>query len=487
MSTPSDILGTLLTNTNDTGLQEIPLTLLDDNPFQEREDYGDLTDLAADIREHGLLQPPLARRAAGRYQLAFGHRRKRACEVVGMSSMPVVVREISDERMATMAYSENQQRSDVTPIDKARAIQRMILAFGWTHQEVADKLSISRPTVSNLLRLLTLPHELQEDLASGAVSARQAEAMLPVYQLPQPALARLNDRKNNWRTPASLIDEARRGSSSDDIRRTAALMIKDVTREIPEHWGNMAFEVDGVTSPTCTDCPERIGADRRCYILACWERKSAEWQAIENQRFVRATGFPMAPEQILYDEYTSLHSSDIELLRDVIDRHGCPNLKLSRRSHCLPDGTWIRGDQPGLICHHPGKKFCACKVRIAKDNNKASSALWRSVRQDTSAALRIYLHDQPEPLLRLMAASLEGTLNDFSGQRSKWATEDLEEVARFVSDKLIKLAAPWEPEKHGEGARGSMERMLAIAGIIPPWSLLGQAEPAGDDVAIPTL
>ena len=155
-----DVMGEVLSPAA-AGTTTVPLDLVDDNPFQERTEYGELTDLANDIREHGLLQPPVVRQARGRYELAFGHRRKRACELAGMTSMPVVIRRLSDEEMATIAFSENEQRMDVTAIDKAVAIQTMQTRFGWSLQVIADKLSMSRPAVSNLLRLLQLPDAVQ--------------------------------------------------------------------------------------------------------------------------------------------------------------------------------------------------------------------------------------------------------------------------------------------------------------------------------------
>ena len=184
---------------------EIPLAFIDDNPFQSRTDYGDLAELARDIEAQGLLQPPVGRKVGRRYELAFGHRRLRACRALGWKRMPVIVKSLDDEAMATTAWAENFHREDVTPIDRALAIRQMMDTFGWKQREVAERLSVSRSVVGNALRLLKLPKEMQWEVRTGAVSERQAVAIVPAVALPE-------DER------AEIFEAARAGESSDALR-----------------------------------------------------------------------------------------------------------------------------------------------------------------------------------------------------------------------------------------------------------------------------
>ena len=175
----------------------ILLDLIDDNPFQTRQTYEDasIAELAADIYARGLLQSPVGRLVDGRVQLAFGHRRLRAyrhirtqIDAMGWSAMSVNVQTLTDEQMALAAWSENAQRKDITAIEEAQAIKRMMDGFGWSQSDMASKLGVDRSTVANKLRLLRLPEEVQARIAGRELSERQAVALLPLYELPKSAL-----------------------------------------------------------------------------------------------------------------------------------------------------------------------------------------------------------------------------------------------------------------------------------------------------------
>ena len=131
-----------------------------------------IAELAADIYARGLLQPPVGRQVDGRVQLAFGHRRLRAyrhirtqIDAMGWSAMPVNVQTLTDEQMALAAWSENAQRKDITAIEEAQAIKRMMDVFGWSQGDMGSKLGVDRSTVANKLRLLRLPEEVQTRIA----------------------------------------------------------------------------------------------------------------------------------------------------------------------------------------------------------------------------------------------------------------------------------------------------------------------------------
>ena len=172
------------------------INLLHDNPWQVREVYDPayLEELAANIRQNGLLQPPLARMSGHgilSYQLAFGHCRLRAYKLLheqghpGFESMPVEVRELTDEQMADFAWTENEQRRDVTPIERMHAIKKQMESFGWTQAQVAERRGLSESTVSNILRLGQLPEEIQSKVHAGELAERAALPLLTYYSLPE--------------------------------------------------------------------------------------------------------------------------------------------------------------------------------------------------------------------------------------------------------------------------------------------------------------
>ena len=156
---------------------------VDLNPRQPRSHFDDhaLGELARSISESGVLQPILVRRAdAGRYQLIAGERRLRACRQAGLTTVPALVRETTDQESLILAIIENVQRADLGPLEEARAYQSLIDEFGLSQEEVARRVGKSRPAVTNSLRLLQLPPDAQEELASGRLSAGHARALLAV-------------------------------------------------------------------------------------------------------------------------------------------------------------------------------------------------------------------------------------------------------------------------------------------------------------------
>jgi ParB family chromosome partitioning protein len=158
----------------------IPVGEIRSNPFQPRTTFSaeSLEELEASIREHGILQPVVVRKAGAGYELVAGERRLRAAEALGLDQIPAVVREASDEDMQTLALVENLQREDLNAMEKARALKAMMRNFGITQDEVATRVGKARTTVANLLRLLDLPPEVQEMVEAGLLSGAHARAIL---------------------------------------------------------------------------------------------------------------------------------------------------------------------------------------------------------------------------------------------------------------------------------------------------------------------
>jgi len=150
------------------------------NPYQPRAPAADetLSELAKSIRTHGVLQPVIVRRTAAGYELAAGERRWRAAQLAGLSVIPAIVRSYTDEQMLQVALVENLQREDINPIDAAKAYHRLAEEFGLSHDDIAEIVGKSRVAVSNTLRLLKLPAEVQERIRAGHLSEGHGRALL---------------------------------------------------------------------------------------------------------------------------------------------------------------------------------------------------------------------------------------------------------------------------------------------------------------------
>ena len=162
---------------------EIDLNNISANPKQPRTVFDEdlLTELALSIKEVGLLQPPVVRSIGnGKYQLIMGERRFRAAKLAGLKSIPVIIRQTTDDQLLREALIENIHRSQLNPLEEGAAYQQLLNDFSYTHDELAAKLSKSRPAITNTMRLLNLPPAVQRKVAAGVISAGHARALLSV-------------------------------------------------------------------------------------------------------------------------------------------------------------------------------------------------------------------------------------------------------------------------------------------------------------------
>jgi ParB family chromosome partitioning protein len=168
-------------------LARLPLDLLQRGKYQPRIDMRaeTLASLAESIKTQGVIQPIVVRpvgtpdeRGVQRYEIIAGERRWRAAQQAGLRDIPAVIRRVPDEAAIAMALIENIQREDLNPLEEARALERLILEFGLTHQQAADAVGRSRAAVSNLLRLLELPPEVCERLEKRELEMGHARALL---------------------------------------------------------------------------------------------------------------------------------------------------------------------------------------------------------------------------------------------------------------------------------------------------------------------
>jgi ParB family chromosome partitioning protein len=171
------------------GLRKMAIDLLRPNRYQPRQDVdsASLNELAESIKTQGIIQPILVRPHAGKdYEIIAGERRWRAAQLAGLTEVPIIVKELSDEQAAAIALIENLQREDLNAIDTAQGLQRLIAEFGMTHQTVAEAIGKSRTTVTNLLRLLNLPDVVKHMVQRGELEMGHARALLalsPYQQL----------------------------------------------------------------------------------------------------------------------------------------------------------------------------------------------------------------------------------------------------------------------------------------------------------------
>jgi len=193
------------------GPLDLPIGLLDPNPFQPRLHIEPkrLEELAASIRENGIVQPILVRPRGARYQIVAGERRWRAAQTLGLTTVPVAIREVPDDRLLELALVENIQRQELTPLEEAQAFKRLMEDFHLTQEEIAHHVGRDRATVANTVRLLRLPVPVQDLLIHGQINAGHARALLALERSEeQIALAR---------------EAGRRGLSVREVERRVAL------------------------------------------------------------------------------------------------------------------------------------------------------------------------------------------------------------------------------------------------------------------------
>ncbi|MER3403815.1 MAG: stage 0 sporulation protein J [Chloroflexota bacterium] len=219
---------------------EVPVERIVPNPRQPRQriDPAALQELAESIRVHGLLQPLLVSRLpddgsplGGPYQLIAGERRWQAARLAGLTHVPVIVKEATPQGLLEMALVENIQRADLNPLEEAMAYHQLIEEFGLTQQQVADRVGKSRVTIANALRILNLPTDVLELLASGALTEGHARALLAAADpTQQQALAR------------RVVAEGLSVRATEELARRAS-------RRMPEERPS----IDGVPEPYSED------------------------------------------------------------------------------------------------------------------------------------------------------------------------------------------------------------------------------------------
>lgn len=172
--------------TTTSSVTEIHLEKIDVSAFQPRAHFDEraLGELAQSMRAGGVVQPVIVRPAADRYELVAGERRLRAARLAGLTSIPAIVRILSDQQALEISLLENIQREDLNALEQARAFDRLANEFALTQEEIAERTGKDRTTIANLLRLLRLPREVQQLIEEGKLSAGHARALLKLDESP---------------------------------------------------------------------------------------------------------------------------------------------------------------------------------------------------------------------------------------------------------------------------------------------------------------
>ena len=215
--------------------REIRLDLIVPNPRQPRRDFSDaeLQELQLSIQTSGLLQPIAVRsRKDGRFELIAGERRFRAASRLGWTTIPAFVRDVSDEQLLSLALVENLQREDLNPIEEAEGYRQLINDFGLAHQQVAQAVGKDRSTITNALRLLALPEEVQRLVRDGSLTLGHARALLGVP--PGTSLSELAQRVVTQRLSVREVERMVQGSKPPAARRVRDAEDQKTVSDLPE-------------------------------------------------------------------------------------------------------------------------------------------------------------------------------------------------------------------------------------------------------------
>lgn len=202
---------------NDDSVQFIALELIRPNPYQPRKTFEEerLNDLASSIQQHGILQPIVLRQTVQGYYIVVGERRFRASKLAGLTEVPAIIKELSDEDMMELAIIENLQREDLNAIEEAESYKKMMTDLNITQQEVARRLGKSRPYIANMLRLLQLPKNVAQMVQHGVLSSAHGRTLLTLKDASKIKKTAKKAAQESW--SVRYLEEYVNGLVSKDI------------------------------------------------------------------------------------------------------------------------------------------------------------------------------------------------------------------------------------------------------------------------------
>jgi ParB family transcriptional regulator, chromosome partitioning protein len=221
-----------VTAAGQTVVVDLSVEAIEPNPNQPRKDFDDaaLEELSASLKRSGVLQPVIVRRrGANHYQLVVGERRWRAAKLAGLTTVPAIVREVADPETLELALVENILREDLNSMEEAEAYQRLLAEFGWTQEQLAERVGKDRSSVANSLRLLKLPAEIQADLRLGRLTMGHARALLSLASVADQLRLRAEILEHSWSVRAT--EEGVQRKRRQPTRRTARRPVELVAVE----------------------------------------------------------------------------------------------------------------------------------------------------------------------------------------------------------------------------------------------------------------
>jgi len=231
--------------------KEVVELYLDDiipNRFQPREVFNEdaLKELAASIKEHGIIQPIIVRKLGDKYEIIAGERRYKASVLAGMTKIPAIIRNLDDKEASKVALLENLQRKDLTPIEEARTYQKILELDAITQEELGKTMGKSQGAIANKMRLLSLPDEVQEALLHDKISERHARSLLNL-NTPDEQINMLN-RIINERLTVRELDTEIRKLNGEDVEivenNTAMVETKPIISDEPEDLFDFDFSIE---------------------------------------------------------------------------------------------------------------------------------------------------------------------------------------------------------------------------------------------------
>ncbi|HFO0663051.1 TPA: ParB/RepB/Spo0J family partition protein [Staphylococcus aureus] len=233
-----------ITKTKDEQIKQIDISDIKPNPHQPRKTFDEnhLNDLADSIKQYGILQPIVLRKTVQGYYIVVGERRFRASKIAGLKYVSAIIKDLTDEDMMELAVIENLQREDLNAIEEAESYQRLMTDLKITQQEVAKRLSKSRPYIANMLRLLHLPKKIADMVKDGRLTSAHGRTLLAIKDEQQ--MLRLAKRvvKEKWsvRYLENHVNELKNVSSkseTDKVDITKPKFIKQQERQLREQYG----------------------------------------------------------------------------------------------------------------------------------------------------------------------------------------------------------------------------------------------------------
>ncbi|HAR4618184.1 TPA: ParB/RepB/Spo0J family partition protein [Staphylococcus aureus] len=233
-----------ITKTKDEQIKQIDISDIKPNPYQPRKTFDEnhLNDLADSIKQYGILQPIVLRKTVQGYYIVVGERRFRASKIAGLKYVSAIIKDLTDEDMMELAVIENLQREDLNAIEEAESYQRLMTYLKITQQEVAKRLSKSRPYIANMLRLLHLPKKIADMVKDGRLTSAHGRTLLAIKDEQQ--MLRLAKRvvKEKWsvRYLENHVNELKNVSSkseTDKVDITKPKFIKQQERQLREQYG----------------------------------------------------------------------------------------------------------------------------------------------------------------------------------------------------------------------------------------------------------